>query len=78
MGDIELTDEEVLDAFVFLRVFEGLALEDQQGLAVAGHEIWRFELVHRFEVLHAELHHIEHMRIKNTPKHQIVRSFFLV
>ena len=63
---------------MFLRVFKGLALEDKQGFAIAGDEVWRFEISHRLEVLNAKFNHVEHMRVKNTPKNEVVGSFLLM
>ncbi len=58
--------------------FKLLALKNQDWLHVCLDVFWCLEFIRAFEVFDSHFEHVENMTVKNTPKHQVVRSLFLM
>lgn len=63
----KLTNHEVLETLVLIRVVERLPLEDQKWLQIFGDVLSILELVHASVLLDAHLEHIEDVTVKNAP-----------
>ncbi len=58
--------------------FKLFTLKDQDWLHVSLDVFWCLEFICAFEVFDSHLEHVENVAVKNTPKHQIVGSLFLM
>ena len=63
---------------MFVTCLEVFALKDQDWLQVSCDVLWNGKFVCALEVLNTNLEQVKNVSIENAPKHQVVRSLFLV
>lgn len=74
----KLTDQEVLETLVLVRILEWLTLEDQEWLDIVGNQFGGIKGCHWLIAFDAALEHVKDVSVVNTPYRQIIRSLLLV